>query len=54
MSLPQLHPGFPGKSFWLEDISGAAEMTATRLAAPGKSLHMEGSTDPATDTLSSV
>ena len=54
MSLPQLHPGFPGKSFWLEDISGAAEMTATRLAAPGKSLHMEGSTYPATDTLSSV
>lgn len=29
-------------------------MMATRLAAPGKSLHMEGSTDPATNTLSSV
>lgn len=51
MSLPQLHPGFPGKSFWLEDVFGATEMTATRLAAWGRSLHTKGSTDPATNTV---
>lgn len=54
VSLPQLHPGFPGKSFWLEGVFGATEMTATRLAASGRSLHMKGSTNPATNTLSSV